>query len=189
MPTLSLVVNKHTTFRGVNEVFSNRYLFQTGTNAIDHAFVQSVYNQVRDMEREFHGQAIKFVGGWGGELGLDAVFSHTESPVLQGNLVSGTHTHPEVCLMAESKVANKIYLRKFYHARLGMPTSGGDAIDAAVRGTMETQVLKLTNGTLPGGIKACRPNGALATVPFTGDGYLRTRQFKRRGRRPTAASG
>lgn len=183
---MSLIVNKEVPFRGQPEVFSNRYNFQVGTNPIDAAFVESVYNAVRDMEKNIHSNRVKFIGGWGGPQGLPAVFSKTESGVpILGAGVDTEQPHPEVCVMAESKLRNRVYLRKFFHTCAHSADVDGDQLPTGSQTAVNNQILKLTDGSLPGGIKACFPNGALAIAPFTADPYLRTRQFKRRGRRPT----
>ena len=186
---MSIVVNKTLPFRGGRETFSNRYLFQTGSNTVDAAFVQSVYVAVRDMERGRHSADVKFIGGWGGIAGEDAIFSRTESPELAGTRSVTFGTHPETCVMAESKIQNRVYLRKFYHSLADQAGTSTDTRASGENAGWNTALAILTNGTLPGGVIACRPNGALATVPFTVDPYLRTRQMKRRGRRPTPASG
>ena len=185
MPTISLVVNKRLQFRGQQEDYSNRYLFQAGANPITTDFVSNLYDAIRNMERGLHTPAVTFTGGWGGPVDLPAVFSKTEAPGMTGTGGTTNSTHPETCVMAESKIQNRVYLRKFYHLSAGQASGSGDTVLATLVTSVNTALVKLTDGTLPGGVIACRPNGALATVPFTSDPYLRTRQFKRRGRRPT----
>lgn len=89
--------------------------------------------------------------------------------------------------MAESKMAPRVYLRSFYHT-LGEEADGQgepDRLNATRRGALTPLLAWMTDGTMTGGMIRCDPQGNLATAPFTADEFLRTRQFKRRGRRPT----
>lgn len=187
MPTAHIVTTKEFTFRGLPERFSNGYNFQIGTNPMDETFLASLAHAVRDWERTFHANDIRFVYLLAGQLGEDAIW--TEEVGQSGPLGQATTAaeHPENCLMAESKKKNRVYLRKFYHTGTAQSGISGsrDAVSAPLITATNTVLAKLTDGTLPGAVKACFPNGDLAIAPFTTDPYIRTRQLKRRGRRPT----
>lgn len=183
MPTLHVVVTKEFTFRGQPERWSNGYDFQTGGAAIDAALCANVARAVRDMEKVWTSNQCKFPYLVAGPLGEDALFAEelgAAGPVgLDGTVVR----HPELCVLAQSKIAPKRYLMKYYHAASGIGASG-DAIVGAGQTAMNAALVKLTDGTLPSAVVLCRPNGALATAPMTCDPFVRVHQLKRRGRRP-----
>lgn len=184
MPTLHVVSTKQFTFRGAPERFSNGYNFQLGTNDPTPAFCQSVYEAIRDMERSFHASEITFPYAVVGLLGEDAIWSQEYTGTIANGDNPGVSMHPEVCVMAESKLKNRVYLRKYYHTR-SHTGDGKDGLDSPAATAINNKLKLLRNGLLPGAIKACFPDGSLATIDFTCDPYLRTHQLKRRGRRPT----
>ena len=184
MPTLHVVTTKEFLFRGQPERFSNGYNFQTGTNPLDAAFAESVAKAVREMERNFHSSAVKFVYLVAGELGQDALWSEELAGAGPVGLQPPEAMHPETVVMMESKRANRLYLRKFFHTRAHLGTDG-DQLNATQISNINDHCDVLTDGSLPGGVKACFPDGSLANGPFVADPFLRTRQLKRRGRRPT----
>lgn len=184
MPTVHAVITKEFTFRGKPERWSNGYNLQIGSNEPTEAYVKSLCDALKAMERAFTPTDTKFVYSVGGLLGEDAVYAEEYLTVQNGTLTGTANGHPETCHMAESKLGPKRYLRKYYHLRWPGSGAGFDAVDSTTKGIMETQLLKLTNGTLPGAAAACRPNGALAIAPFTVDPFIRTHQLKRRGKRP-----
>lgn len=185
MPTLHAVITKEFTFRGKPERFSNGYNLQTTGDLNSAAFVKSVCDALVTMEKAFHASDIKFVYSVGGPIGQDATYAEEYATQTTGTFNGNTGTHPETCYMAESKIAPKKYLRKFYHGNLGRAGgAGNDLVDTTARTTMTTALAKLTDGTLPGAATYCRPNGSLALVPFTVDPYIRVHQLKRRGKRP-----
>lgn len=187
MPTLHVVITKEFTFRGQPERFSNGYNFQTGTNVVDAFFAKDVALAVRNQEMTFHASSVRFVYAVAGLKDQDAIWSEELGAAGPVGAKAPEFMHPEVCVMAESKKKNRVYLRKFFHthAHLGNSAAQSDQINPADATPINNALLKFTDGNMPGGVKACFPNGDLALAPFTCDGYLRTRQLKRRGRRPT----
>jgi hypothetical protein len=187
MPTAHIVIEKEINFRGQAERFGNGYNFQLGSNEATLAFIKSVADALVTMERNFHSSAVKFPYRVGGLVGEDAVYAEEVSSPPTGN-AAFTAMHPETCLLAQSQIGPKRYLMKYYHT-LAHGGQGGstdpDVVNAATKTAVNGFLLKLTDGTLPGGVIYCRPNGALATAPLQLDGYHRTHQLKRRGRRPT----
>ena len=191
MPVARVVITKEMSFRGKPERWSNGYRFSLPT--IDQATIKTLALALRDWERGFHAAAISFVYANGGldAPGANAVYAEEFAAPLEGT-AAGAGTHPEVCVMAESKIAPRRYARKWFHT-LAFPgnLAGSNNVGIAdtSRGDLNTAFLKLTNGTLPGGAVYCQPNGATLPQPFTCDPWLRTRQFKRRSpRRPTVLS-
>jgi hypothetical protein len=184
MPTLHVVIEKAITFRGKPERWGNGYTLQS-TSTFDEAFVKSVADALVAMERAFTYSTVTFPYRVGGPLGEDAVYAETVASPPAGTMsITGETVHPEVCVLAQSKIGPKKYLAKYYHGAAIANGNMDDALASVYKTRIETQLVKLTNGTLPGSATYCRPNGALATAPFTCDPYLRVHQFKRRGKRP-----
>jgi hypothetical protein len=186
MPTAHVVVTKRIQYQGQPEEFSNGYNFQLGTNDLDEALAEQIADAVWDVERLFHATNVSRVYSVVGLLNTPAIWSRTDNPGSFNGSKTPTDQHPEVCVMAESKKRNKVYLRKFFHtgAHHGGDTNNRDSFGGADATEINAAMVKLTDGTMPGGVQACFPDGSLATVPFTCDPYLRTHQFRRRGRRP-----
>lgn len=184
MPTVHAVITKEFTFRGKPERFSNGYNFQYG-GTVSAATMKTLCDALVAMERTFHTTTIKFPYRVAGLLGEDAVYSEEVASPPSGTNPNGRASHPEECYLAESKFGPKRYMRKYYHCGLGR---NGNLTDDTPVGQAVTDInaalAKLTDGTLPGGATYCRPNGALATAPFTVDPFLRVHQLKRRGKRP-----
>jgi len=186
MPTLHVVSTKQFQFRGQPERFSNGYNFQTGSNVVDAAFAESVAQAVIDVERAFHSTQVRFVYAVAGLLNEDALWSEELGAAGPTGQLPDAVMHPETVVMAESKLRNRVYLRKYFHT--GAHAVGADDTwSVTERQFVNAQILKFTDGTMPGGVQACYPNGDLATEPFGCDPYLRTHQLKRRGRRPTTS--
>lgn len=186
VPTLHVVITKEFSFRGQRERFGNGYNFQTGSNDVTEAFAKSVADALVTLERNLHADTVSFPYRVAGLLGQDAIYAEEVSAPPVGN-ASYTGSHPEVCVLAQSRVAPKRYLMKYFHTMASSPGGSAepDALSDAFRLSYDNALLKLTNGTMPGGVIYCRPNGDLATQPFKLDRYARTHQLKRRGRRPT----
>jgi len=191
MPTAKVVITKEFTFRNLPERFSNGYTFQTGSTGVDEADMAAAAAQLIAMERQFHASTVRFVYALGGMLGENATYVEEFATPLAGAANPGSG-HQEVCVLAESKFGQRRYMRKWYHCNVTAAAGSGnqaDVLDGTFRTTVETALQLLTNGQMPQGWRYCRPNGALATEPFTCDQFLRTHQLKARGKRPTPASG
>lgn len=184
MAVVHAVITKEFTFRGKPERFSNGYNLQT-TSTVDGAYLKTLCDALVAMEQVFTLTQIKFPYRVAGLQGEDALYSEeVASPPVGARSVSYP-VHPEVCALAQSYIGPKRYLMKYYHCAVQNTATGPhDEVSASDVPAMETSLLKLTNGTLPGSATYCRPNGALATNPFKVDAYLRVHQLKRRGKRP-----
>lgn len=187
MPTAHVVSTKLFTFRGQPERWSNGYNFQLGGNALTPEFAEELYLAVRAQERQFHSTDVRFVYGVVGLLNEDAVWSNEYGNAGPVGISPQSNMHPETVVMTESKLRNRVYLRKFYHTRAHVPDAPteSDLLRTPDKTGINAAVLKFTDGSMPGGVLACFPNGDVATTPFVCDPYMRTRQLKRRGRRPT----
>jgi hypothetical protein len=185
MPTAHVVITKEfPSFRGKPERWSNGYNFQV-PSVLDASTGQALATAVRDMEKAMHLGNVKFPYMVVGMLGEDAVFAQEiTSSIPVGTVSGGYGGHLELCILAQSQVGPRRYLMKYYHGVPGIDTATNDAIVPSGKTIIEGQLVKLTNGTLPQGAVYCRPNGALATNPFTCDPFIRVHQLKRRGKRP-----
>lgn len=186
MPTAHIVTTKTFTFRGKAERFSNGYNLQIGANEPTEAYIKSLADALVTMERAFTASNVTFVYRVGGLLGQDAVYAEevTSPPNGLYAQTASEKYHPEMCALAQSKIGPKRYLMKYYHAAAFAVNALQDAIQASDKTRIDAALVKLTDGSLPGAAAACRPNGALATVPFTCDPFVRVHQLKRRGKRP-----
>lgn len=184
---MRVVITKQIQFQGQQEQFSNGYNFQIGTNPATAEFAEELALAVRDAERPIHGLGVSFVYAVAGLLGEDALWSETFATPLTGS--GGSYTaHPELCVLAESKVRNRVYLRKWYHTGNAQGAQNApDELSSGLKTDLVGKLAFLTDGSLPGAVKACTPTGALATDPFHADNYFRTHQFRARGKRPSGS--
>lgn len=182
MPTIHCVITKQFTFRGKPERWSNGYNLQT-TATLDSAYLKSVCDALVAMERPILAFDTTFPYRVAGLLGQDAIYAEEVTTPPNGTTTGITVVHPEVCVLAKSKIGPKRYAFKYYH-RASNPSAGaGDALPSTEQTRVNDQLVKLTNGTLPGAATYCRPNGNLLTAPFLCDPYMRVHQLKRRGKR------
>lgn len=192
MANMKVVITKRMTFKGEAEEFSNGYTLQTATaTAQDPAIVEAVADALVIMEKTFHSSIVDFVKAYGGPVGMEAVYVEDFSPVQQGSGALSS-MHPESCIFAQARVARGRYLSKWYHTQMhvGSTAEGQhDVVPTAAVTAINTALLKLTDGTLPSGLKCCAPNGDLPVGNFTVDAYIRTHQLEARGKRPAPASG
>jgi hypothetical protein len=184
MPTIHAVITKQFTFRGKPERWSNGYNLQS-TATIDAAYLKSVCDALVTMERDFTLNDVSYVYSVAGLLGQDALYAEEYASPQVGIITSSTsQQHPESCVLAQSQFGPRRFVMKYYHGTAWAPSGKlSDVLDSATKTRIEGDLVKLTNGTLPGAATYCRPNGALITSPFKCDPYVRTHQLKRRGKR------
>jgi hypothetical protein len=182
MAVLHCVITKEFTFRGKPERFGNGYTLQT-TSPLDTAFVKSVCDALVAMERARTHSVVKFPYRVGGPIGQDAVYTEEVASPPAGLQTFTGSWHPEMCVLAKSRIGPKRYAFKYYHGWMPVTNPCGDQLAGGFQTAIEAELLKLTNGTLPGSATYCRPNGQLLTAPFLLDPYLRNHQLKRRGKR------
>lgn len=189
MPIARVVITKEIDYRQRKERWSNGYRFDLPT--IDTATIQALATALITMERPLHGDRVRFVYANGGRDAPKAQAVYVEEfATPQTGAGTSAVVHPETCVMIESKRRQRVYARKFFHTLQLTPAAAAtsEALKAADVTFVNTTVAKLTNGTLPGGAVYCWPDGTPVTVPFTADPFFRTRQFDRRGKRPTQAA-
>lgn len=186
MALAKIVITKEIDYRGGKERFSNGYTLQmsgTGETAI-----HDVAAALIAMERPFHSNAVRFVYANGGPHGAGQLSTYVEefaTPTTGERSNSGAH--PEVVLMFESKRRQRVYARKFFHTLAYSPNDAThpERIGGADQTYLTGAVAQLTNGSLPGDARYAWPDGSLVATAFTVDPFFRTRQFDRRGKRPT----
>jgi hypothetical protein len=86
-----------------------------------------------------------------------------------------------------SSRGKKVYCRKYMHD-VWQDTASYDDLISQQRTLFLTFANKMIDGTLPGGVKYCGPQGAVLSAPQVNQ-YLTTRTLKRRGKRPPLAAG
>lgn len=188
MPTLHIVIEKAITFRGKPERYGNGYNLQY-TGPMTSAGVKAVADALVTMERAFTYNNVTFPYRVGGPLGEDAVYAEeVASPPSGTQSITGETPHPEICALAQSKIGPKRYLAKYYHGACVPAAAMSDAMPSVYKTRIDAALVQLTNGTLPSAATYCRPNGDLATAPFTVDPWIRVHQLKRRGKRPIPGS-
>jgi hypothetical protein len=182
MPTLHCVITKEFTFRGHPERWSNGYNFQS-VAANDAAFLKTLCDALVAMELPLLAFDTKVPYRVAGLLGEDALYAEEVATPPNGTTTGITTVHPETCVLAKSKIGPKRYAFKYYHRGSNPSAGAGDALPSSEQTRFNNALLKLTDGTLPGAVRYCRPNGALLTAPFVADPFLRVHQLKRRGKR------
>lgn len=188
MPVARVVITKEIDYRGGQERWSNGYRFNLGT--IDEATIHGLATALIAMERPLHGNRVRFVYANGGRdaKGAQAVYVEEFATPLLGAGESNA-VHPETCVLVESKRRQRVYARKFFHTMQLLPVDNAhsEQVKPADRTFVNGVVDALTDGSLPGGAVYCWPDGTAVEEPFTCDPWFRTRQFDRRGKRPTQA--
>jgi hypothetical protein len=184
MAIAHIVITKEIDYQGGDERFSNGYTLDLGGAAADEGNVGTLVTALIDMEQAIHASDVRFVYANGGPRGANSTYVNEFTTVEVGAQTSG-YDHPEVCVLAESKFGQRRYARKWFHLcrGLGVARGAASALAAAVRTAINTQLVKLTNGTLPLSAHYWTPKAGTLTVPFTCDEFLRTHQFRARPKR------
>jgi hypothetical protein len=186
MANARIIVTKTLPFRGGREEYSNGYTFQADSTPWTNQQFTDLIDAVVAMERNFHSNQVQFVRASGGPQGQPARVVKDLLNVLGLLAPAGAIVpHPEVCYLAQAKVARGRVLQKYYH--IGKVSATTDDSSSPHSALINTNVAKLTDGTLPLGVKACAPNGDIPPVAFTVDPFTRTHQFHQGKKRPPAA--
>jgi hypothetical protein len=174
-------------FRGRPERYSNGYTFNLTTGSTtDEALMHSLATAVINIERVFHAAAIKFVYATAGPKGEDAVYVEEYTSPASGQ-ISNAFEHPEICVLAQARIARRRYLTKYFHTEAhSVAAANSDAFVTSLKAVIENSLGNLQSGTLPGAAKACAPDGTLPVGAWLVDPYMRTHQLKARGKRPQA---
>lgn len=183
MPVARVVITKQIQWKGQPERWSNGYRFNLPE--ITTPVIRDLAAALIGMERNLHANFVQFVYANGGRdaKGAEAVYAEDFATPLAGSL-AGSDVHPEVCFVVERKLKPRVYARKWFHSchYKGAPATG-EVFDPGDRTTVNSRLVALTNGSLPGGAVYCWPNGEPLDGPMVADPWLRTRQFPRRSPR------
>lgn len=194
--TPSITIVKRFPYRGdTMEEFSNKYHF-SGDVPGDDAAWKTLADAIIAAERPMLPASVSFVRAYGHEAGNEfavATIDYTAPPLtpVAGTLaVSGVAKAPgDAAFWVRWRTAHKnsrgkwIYLRKYFHGVL-IGTTDGDIVATQQKAAAEAYAPKMTDGSLPGGVKICGPQGAVAG-PAAVSTYTTTRTLKRRGKRPS----
>lgn len=194
--TDSIVIAKSINYRGAPEIYTNKYHLE-GTTPTTLAEARTLLRAIWSSERGALGANTKLTGGSFYVAGNEAarfMFDATNmggttaenSGGITSNTGEGTPGDAAVWVRwgtTERNSKNKpIYLRKYFH---GFPTEAdGDIPAAAVRAALAAHGAKMYDGTLPGGMKVCGPQGADAVSHAVAQ-FVTTRTLKRNARVPT----
>lgn len=189
--TPSITINKQMSYRGAPEVYSNTYHFSGTTPTTDvgwHDLAKAIFAA----EAPLHPTSVYFVGYLGYEAGNEFAVSLKDYNADGTAGIPGTGSH-QASVVPGDAAANirwmtpnrtsrgkRIYLRKYFHE----PAIQDDALTAAYKTAGATYGAKMIDGTLPGGVKICGPQGAVASSPMVMP-FVTTRTLKRRGKRPS----
>lgn len=186
MPVARVVVAKQAPFKGKQEEFSNVYHFETGTQPFAYNALHDLAHAVLGVEVQIHATLVSFVYLLATMVGVKpAIFTEPLDGSLHG-IQNPSGVPGEVCVLAESKLRNRVYMRKFYHlyhATAGQNTGLPDTPRTDLTPDINAALVPLTDGSMPGTVRLCTEKGIVATEPLHVAPYLVTRQFKRPGKR------
>lgn len=183
MANARVVTTKSVRWRGGQEEFSNGYTFQADAGPWSQAQWQDLCDDLVSMERAIHANNVTFVRVQAGPQGQPAAL--VQDLTGTGSFpTSASVLQPEVCLLAQWRIARRRWLMKYFHIGKHPGTIDGDVWVATTPYT--TQLAKLTDGSMGPGVKICAPDGTLSESTCQLDPYMRVHQFPRGRRRPTA---
>lgn len=200
MATVKIITVKESTWRGSREEWTNGWTFSSEDIAAS-ADRLALINAVWDIEKLFTATGngnntvlrrayyYNDINGTSDESWVFPNYNETgpKLPLGTGTQATSGNVPPfESCFLIKSKAGKgakgrPVYISKFIHGALA--TSDED-LAAGITPAGTSALAKLTDGTLPGGAKVCRPNGVLAEG-FVLDRFMRHHTLKRRGKRPS----
>lgn len=187
--TPSITMRKTQQYNGHDEEWVNTYHLTLPPG--DHAGWITLANAIWEGEATFLGTNVHFVGFYGYEAGNESSVIQVEAgdeglDTGQG-AVTGQQPPSETAGWIRWKTPERnskskpIYLRNYYHGLADI--SSQDVIATTIRDSMQAFGEMMADGSLPGGIKKCGPQGAEAGEVKTSE-FFTTRELTRRGRRP-----
>lgn len=192
----SITIVKSFLYRGAQEEFSNKYHFSGGAPS-DTPGWKTLADAIISAERQTVNGGVTFVRAYGynaGTVASVAQIDYEQSPnvVVTGALGASAVPAPgDAAATIRWLTPNlnsrgkKIYLRKYMHGVLLAAEDGATSADTMLA-TQFTKfgvfAAKMIDGTLPGGVKYCGPQGAVASAPQVGE-FITTRTLRRRSKR------
>lgn len=193
--TDSIVIAKTFSYRGVQEVWTNKYHLE-GTTPTTLAAARTLLRAIWDSERAALGSDVYLAGGSFYNAGNNAaafMFDPTNiggtGTENQGTSTTSASNPGDTAvwvrwLTNERNSKNKpIYLRKYFHG-FPLTAADGDTVNAGVRTALAAHGTKMMDGSLPGSMKICGPQGADAVSAQVAQ-FVTTRTLKRNARTPT----
>lgn len=191
--TDSVILVKSFTYRGATEEWSNRYHLE-GTTPTTATEWDTLLAAICTSERTCYPSIHAIVRQYGYVAGNDhavRVRDSSTSPYTGQMATTGGDIAPgDACAMLRSltpEVTSRgrpIYLRKYFHGAIHT-TGAPDTLLAAQATAILVHAGKMTDGTLPGSMKWCGPQGGNFGT-FKVDPYVRYRQLRKGRRRPLA---
>lgn len=190
--TPSITINKQFDYRGKKETWSNKYHF-SGTTPANPADWKTLADAIWAAESAFLSSNVRYQGHYGYEAGNEHAVDIRD--YIAEGVASGSGALNASIINAPGDVAawvrwatpdrnsrgKIIYLRKYFHAVQVL----NDALGSQSLDPMKLYAAKMTSGTLPGGVKICGPQGAVAGA-WKVSPYASFRQLKRTGKRPSS---
>lgn len=190
----AVTIVKKMTYRGQTEEWSNTYQLD-GETPNSPATWKALYDAIIATEKTCYTATSTVIRAYGYESGQDhAVDSYDY--LAAGAAVPGTATNGSgfpwagdqagwLRMRAGNTSAGKPkYIRKYFHSGASSNGDPADVLVPAIKTAYVAHGVKMTDGTLPGGMKWIAPGGTVGTQPAASP-YVTTRTLKRRGRRPT----
>lgn len=192
-----LTIIKTFTYRGVAEEWSNTYALD-GTTPTTPAEWKTLADAVMASEKTLYRDTTVIIRAMGYESGTDAAKWSYDYLASAASVPGTSAPNPgDVVKWAgdqagwlRMQVGNSAsgkpkYIRKYFHGGHSA-FADPDSVFPALKTAYIAHGTKMTNGTLPGGMKWIGPDGTIGTTPAASP-YVTTRTLKRRGRRPTPA--
>lgn len=191
-----VTIIKDFSYRGTLEEWSNSYSL-TGTTPTTDAAWKTLFDAIITSEKRCYMSASRTVRAIAYKAGEDhATYSFDylgAAATVAGVLVKSTGESAwagDQAAWIRGRVGSSPngkpkYVRKYYHGGC-TEVNQPDLLSVATKANYLLHAGTMTDGTLPGSMKWCGPDGTVAASLGTSV-YTTTRTLKRRGRRPTPA--
>jgi hypothetical protein len=188
-----VVIVKRFLYRGKEEEWSNSYSLTGGPVGGDYAGWKTLLDAIIASEKVCYRGSSAIVRGYGYADGALQSSQTIDYVAIGGTLVTGTQAGTGAQAEGDQAITlraatNKrtvkgkpIYIRKYFHGFIR--ESSMDYVSTAIMAQLVTHGNKMLDGTLPGAVKWCAPDGSIANRPQASS-FITTRTLKRRGRRP-----
>lgn len=181
-------------YRGQLEEWSNSYSLD-GTTPTTDALWKALFDAIIASEKTCYISDTRVVRAMGYQAGENFV-TYSYDYLGAGQSVAGTWVPPTQSMLWPGDGAGWLrarvgstssgkprYVRKYFHGG-GNNTNARDIMASNLITAYVAHGTKMLDGTLPGAMKWCGPDGTIASAPSASP-FVTTRTLKRRGRRPT----